>query len=35
MRLQTKLFVVLVSGLLVVYLGSCLVQRHFAMSVVG
>jgi len=35
MKLQTKLFVVLVTGLLAVYLGSCLVQRHFAVALVG
>jgi len=35
MKLQTKLFIALISGLLVVYLGSCLVQRHLALSVVN
>ena len=35
MKLQTKLFVALVSGILGVYLGSCLVQRHFALSLIG
>jgi len=35
MKLQTKLFVVLLAGLLVVYLGSCLIQRHFALSSVS
>jgi len=34
MKLQTKLFISLISGLLVVYISSCLVQRHFALSVV-
>ena len=32
MKLQTKLLTVLLAGLLTVYLGSCLVQRHFAIS---
>ena len=32
MRLQTKLLAVLLTGLLAVYLGSCLVQRHFSLS---
>jgi len=35
MKLNTKLFIALVSGLLVVYLGSCLVQRHFALKFVS
>ncbi len=34
MKLQTKLFTVLVVGLLAVYLGSCLVQRHFDLKLV-
>ena len=33
MKLQTKLLIVLLTGLLVVYLGSCLVQRHFTLAV--
>ncbi|MDR3456986.1 MAG: methyl-accepting chemotaxis protein [Verrucomicrobiae bacterium] len=35
MKLQTKLFIALVSGLLVVYLGSCLIQRHFTLQIVS
>src|ERR1035437_6925996 len=35
MKLQTKLLTVLLGGLLAVYLGSCLVQRHFSLSQVG
>ena len=35
MKLQTKLLTVLLSGLLAVYLGSCLVQRHFSLAAVG
>ena len=35
MKLQTKLFIALVAGLLVVYLGSSLVQRYFSLSEVG
>ena len=34
MKLQTKLFAVLLTGLLAVYLGSCLIQRHFALAMV-
>ncbi len=32
MKLQTKLLTVLLAGLLAVYLGSCMVQRHFALA---
>ena len=35
MKLQTKLLTVLLAGLLAVYLGSCLVQRHFSLASVG
>ena len=34
MKLQTKLFIGLVSGILLVYLVSCLVQRRFALSLI-
>ncbi len=35
MKLQTKLFIALVSAILGVYLGSCLVQRHFALALIS
>jgi predicted transcriptional regulator YheO len=35
MKLQTKLLTVLLAGLVVVYLGSCLVQWHFSSSSVN
>jgi len=34
MKLQTKLFIALTSAMLITYLGSSLVQRHFDLSVV-
>jgi len=34
MKLQTKLFAALVSGILAVYLVSCLVQRHFSLALI-
>jgi len=34
MKLQTKLFVALISGLMVVYISSSLVQRHLSLSAV-
>jgi methyl-accepting chemotaxis protein len=35
MRLQTKLLIVLLTGLLAVYIGSSLTQRYFALGAVG
>ncbi|MGA2243645.1 MAG: methyl-accepting chemotaxis protein [Verrucomicrobiota bacterium] len=35
MKLQTKLLIVLLAGLLTVYLGSCLTQRYFSLSSVS
>jgi len=35
MKLQTKLFSALISGLLLVYLASCLFQRHYSLSAVS